>query len=937
MLYPGLSKSLMFHKLNQMDLLKLLKDQLGKPYHDLEYLLSCFREVLNELGEHNLALSVPWLNQPGTAPEVNMAKQLQVYSICYQLLNIVEVNGAVQNRRKLESKGMSNVNGLWASNLEILKNAGFNENEILCNLANIQVEPVLTAHPTEAKRPEVLEQYRKLYLLIVKRENSMYTPVEQEDIRNEIKLVLHKLWLIGEIFIEKPDIRSELDNILHYLRNVFPEAIPILDRRLMQAWQAVGFDTAGINATNYLPRVSFGNWVGGDRDGHPLISAGITQETLTTMRMSAFELIKGKLVNLSRNLSFYIPREKLSEDLQLRIQKYSEYAGNQLWKIQKLYHREAFRLYVNLLILRLPVDFSQDKVINLEEHDGSYKHSGELIDDLIALQSDLILYGASKVAWSDVRDLIRYIQSFGFHLAKLDIRQNSRYHDLAMDQLLAAAGMEIVYSGLSFEQRMQFLKSELNSPRPFTNNFQNLPTEALSVLETYRVLKNHIDRYTSTSLGNIIISMTRDVTDLLLPYIFAREVGLLEVKQKDHLMPLHVVPLFETISDLEHSEKIMDEYLAMPLIRKSLELQQQNRRRNWLRQDIMIGYSDSNKDGGILSSAWNLYMAQERLSKLAARHGLKIRFFHGKGGTISRGAGPMHWFLKALPNGSLSGHIRLTEQGEIIEKKYANLLNAAYNLELLVSGTLSNTMVHSALTEPETHEGADILAFLSEKSVSYYQELTHHDDFMEFFSQATPIDAIEASKIGSRPSRRTGQRTLHDLRAIPWVFSWSQTRFNITGWYGTGSALEELHQKYPEKFEHLKAMVKYDHVIRYIFTNIDTSLAATDEKIMAKYASLVENAESRDKIFEMITSELEKLRRMMGLLIQRPMEERRKNHFYSTMLRAEPLERLHHYQILLLKQWRKQKAGGNSQDAETTLVELLKSINAIANAIGNTG
>jgi phosphoenolpyruvate carboxylase len=920
-----------------MNLLELLKDKLGKPYFDLEYLLLCFKEVLTELGESNLANDLPWLADHSDGSNINMVKQLQVYSICYQLLNIVEVNGAVQNRRKLEAQSLSQVNGLWANNLEILKKAGFAEEDILCNLANIQVEPVLTAHPTEAKRPEVLEQYRKLYLLIVKRENTMYTPVEQEEIRNDIKLILHKLWLIGEIFIDKPDIRSELENVLHYLKNVFPEAIPLLDRRLMQSWQAVGFDPAAIYSTNYLPRISFGNWVGGDRDGHPLITADITQEALTTMRMSAFELIKGKLIVLSRNLSFYVPLEKLSEELQARTRKYIPFAGSRIEKIQKLYHREAFRFFVNLLICRLPVDFSQDKVITLEEHEGSYRHSGELIDDLVVLQQDLDEFGASKVAWNDVRDLIRLVQSFGFHLAKLDVRQNSSFHDLAMDQLLEAAGMDIVYSTLPFEEKRKFLLAEIKSPRPFTNNINNLPNEALAVISTYRVLKRHVDRYTSTSLGNIIISMTRDITDLLLPYIFAREVGLLEVRDGEYLMPLHIVPLFETIDDLDHCHRIMDEYLAISMVKKSLELQQQNRRRNWLRQDVMIGYSDSNKDGGILASAWNLYLAQEKLSTLMQEHNIKLRFFHGKGGTISRGAGPMHWFLKALPQGSLSGHIRLTEQGEIIEKKYANLLNAAYNLELLVAGTLSNTMLHSALKQPQPHEGTDILNFLSERSVAYYKELTHHESFMEFFSQATPIDAIESSKIGSRPARRTGQRTLNDLRAIPWVFSWSQTRFNITGWYGAGSALEELQEKFPEKFSKLKDMVKYDEVIRYIFTNIDTSLAATDEQIMELYASLVEDESCREKIYGMIILELNKLRKMMEVLLVRSMEERRKNHYYSTMLRAQPLEKLHQYQILLLKQWRSQKSQGNNTEAETTLVELLKSINAIANAIGNTG
>ncbi|NJK95943.1 MAG: phosphoenolpyruvate carboxylase [Bacteroidales bacterium] len=613
-----------------MKLLQLLKDQLGKPYYDLEYLLTCFKEVLNELGEKELSGSIPWLNESTDLPNEKMFRQLHVYSISYQLLNIVEVNGAVQNRRKVEATGLSKVNGLWANNLEKLKNCGFHETEILCNLANIQVEPVLTAHPTEAKRPEVLEQYRKLYLLIVKRENSMYTPVEQEDIRNDIKLILHKLWLIGEIFIDKPDIRSELDNVLHYLKNVFPEAIPILDRRLMQAWQSVGFDPAGINATNYLPRISFGNWVGGDRDGHPLITPEITEETLTILRMNAFELIKAKLTALSRNLSFYVPMHKVSEELRNRSEVYSNYAGNRLADIQKRFSREAYRLYVNLLICRLPVDFSQDKVISLVEHDGSYRHSGELIDDLIVLQDDLAGYGASQIAWNDVRDLIRLIQSFGFHLAKLDIRQNSHFHDVAMDQLLEAAGIGIVFSELSFEERMKFIQSEIHSPRPFTNSFKFLPYEAATVINTYKVLKQHVERYTSTSLGNIIVSMTRDVTDLMLPYLFAREAGLLEIKDKETLMPLHVVPLFETIGDLEHCNQVMDAYLSFPIVKKSLELQQQNRRRNWLRQDVMIGYSDSNKDGGILASAWNLYQAQEKLCSLASAHNLKLRFFTGK-------------------------------------------------------------------------------------------------------------------------------------------------------------------------------------------------------------------------------------------------------------------------------------------------------------------
>lgn len=919
-----------------MQLLKLLQEKLGKPYYDLEFLLLCFQEVLKEQNEPELAENIPWLKDIDPDSSHFTSKHLQVFSISYQLLNIVEVNGAVQNRRKQEDKGMETVNGLWADNLSILKKAGFGEQDILCHLANIQVEPVLTAHPTEAKRPEVLEQYRKLYLLLVKRENTMYTQLEQDDIKNEIKLILHKLWLIGEIFIEKPDVRSELENIIYYLKNVFPDAIPIIDRRLIQAWKSVGFDTQNIASTNYLPHISFGNWVGGDRDGHPLVTAEITSETLYLLRMNAFELLKARLSALSRNLSFYVNTGQLDESFKKRLEELLAFAGTEGEGLKSKYTKEAFRLFTNLLIVKLPVDFSQDRVISLVEREGCYRHSGELINDLQLLQEALETWGAPQLAWNDVRDLIRLTQSIGFHLAKLDIRQNSRFYEEAMNQLLESAGIQIVFSNLSEEERIEFLTHELSSSRPFTNQWESLPYEAKSTIQTFRVLKDHVDRYTSTSLGNLIVSMTRNVSDLLVIYLFAKEVGLLRKTEDGYVFPIHVVPLFETISDLEHSATILDKYLSFPIVTNSMKLQMRHRKRTWLRQDVMIGYSDSNKDGGIIASSWNLYKAQERLTEVANKHDLRLRFFHGKGGTISRGAGPVHWFLRALPSGSLSGHIRLTEQGEIIEKKYANLLNAAYNLELLMAGTLSNALLN--LNKPPVkHEASDILEYLSENSNKHYQELIHHPHFMTFFSQATPIDAIESSKIGSRPSRRTGQRTLEDLRAIPWVFSWSQTRYNITSWYGTGYALEKLLNEEPEKFQKLKSMIKYDVFIRYIFTNIDTSLASTDLNTMQRYSTLVQNEESKVSIMQLILQELEVLKRMMAALLSRPMEERRRNHYYSTMLRAQPLDLIHQYQVNLLKQWRNLKTGDDTQQTEAALMELLKSINAIANAIGYTG
>ncbi|HLO58867.1 MAG TPA: phosphoenolpyruvate carboxylase [Bacteroidales bacterium] len=919
-----------------MNNLKLIQEKLGKPYADLEYLLRCFKEVLEEQNEHSLAESIPWLTGNYASETHYTQKHLQVYSISFQLLNIVEVNGAVQNRRKKESDDFSSINGSWGNNLKILKDAGFSEKEILAVFNDSQVEAVLTAHPTEAKRPEVLEQFRNLYLLVVKRENSTYTRNEQDEIRQNIKLILHKLWLIGEIFLEKPDVRSELENVLHYLKNVFPEVIPIIDHKLIQSWESVGFDMKSINHTNLLPRITFGDWVGGDRDGHPLVTPEITEETLITLRMNAFEIIKAKLSVLSKNLSFYISPEKVSEKIRSKISEYLDEARENAPLLKSRYRNEAYRLYVNLLILRLPVDFSREKVVELLDLPGSYRHSGQLISDLEMLQEDLSVHSASAIAWSEVRDLIRLVQSIGFHLARLDIRQNSRIHDLAMEQLIEAAALDLKFSESDYERKLDFLLQELKSSRPFSNSSWDLPDEASSVINTFRVLKRHTEKYTSSSLGNIIISMTRNVGDLLIPYLFARETGLWQKSDEGHFMLLHVVPLFETIDDLVRSDSILDEYLSVPIVRHSLQKQMEVSNRCNMRQDVMIGYSDSNKDGGLMTSMWNLYTAQQKIAAVGRKHNINIRFFHGKGGTISRGAGPTHWFLRALPPGSLTGQIRITEQGEIIEKKYANLLNAAYNLELLVAGTVTNTLLQ-ARQNPEPHPGAKILQFLSDVSSQHYHELISHPSFMEFFTHATPIDAIESSRIGSRPSHRSGTHTLADLRAIPWVFSWSQSRFHITSWYGIGTALEKLKSEMPDQFSQLREFVVHDVLVRYMFTNIDTSLAATDEEIMALYSSLVENENCRTVILTMITDELFKLREMMGMIIQRPLEVRRTNHYYSTLFRSEPLVYLHRYQVMLLRKWRSLKLAGEKEKGEAVLLEILKSINAIANAIGNTG
>jgi phosphoenolpyruvate carboxylase len=913
----------------------LVKSTLGKPYEDLEYLLLCLKEVLAESGEASLSDDLPWIS--GIREDILpffSGKHLQLWSVCFQLLNIVEVNGAMQNRRKKEDNlSLREINGLWSYNLHQLKNAGYTAEEIAQRLSEIHVEPVLTAHPTEAKRTIMLEHLRNLYLLIVKRENTMYTRAEQAELRKEIKIALHRIWRISDVYTEKPDVGSELENIIHYLTQVFPEVLHLHDKRLLQAWEDAGFETSLIRNADRYPAISFGNWVGGDRDGHPLVTAGVTRKTLLRLRYKAIQTIKNKLTLLQKALSFNASDQQLTKQFSERHQQLATEISDSKRSFKHFNQNEAFRQYIEYMLVKLPVPVFEDELQELREEPYSYIHTAVFLSDLRILQQALIDFNAGEIAYTDVQDMIRMVNTFGFHLARLDIRQNSSYHDLAIGQLLMAAGLDGKgFADLQLADRLRFINSELTSNRPFAHASISFGDEARSTIDTFRVIRKHVSRYGTEGIGSIIVSMTRNVSDLLIVYLLEREAGLMETTNEGLASRIPVVPLFETIDDLKHSHEILDNFLSHPVTRNSLELQPRSLAGQAIQQ-VMIGYSDSNKDGGILASQWFLYEAQEKMIRTGRQHGVEICFFHGKGGSISRGAGPTHWFLKALPPGSVRSCIRLTEQGETIERKYANKGNAVYNLELLTSGALAASM--SSHTIPtETHQLAGELNYLADESLSIYKQLTQDSNFIRFYEKATPIDAIERSKIGSRPSRRTGRRSLSDLRAIPWVFSWSQCRFNITSWYGVGSTLEKMRSEHPAMFDRFRLAVKTDPFIRYILTNIDTSLASSDEQIFSQYALLAKSEPGSSEFTEKMTRELALTRRMIDIILSRPISSRRENHFYSTLLRAEAMQPLHDYQVLLLKRWRKTSP---DSDADQVLVELLGTINAIAGAIGFTG
>lgn len=912
------------------------KRVLGKPYRDLEFLLMSLKSILIKNGEMDIAEAIPWIGGETLDVDAITPKHVQLYSLIFQLVNMVEINGAVQARRTKEEISLDSVNGLWGINLKEMRDAGMNQEQIMEALREVVIEPVLTAHPTEAKRATVLEHHRELYLLLVQRENTMYTQNEVENINHNIEQTLFRLWKTGEIYLEKPNIQDELRNILHYLTNVFPEVIPIIDRRLLQAAQFNGMKLEAFCATHSFPKITFGDWVGGDRDGHPLVTAEVTEHTLLQLRLSAFVVIRRKLIRLVQRTSFSLSFEDGPKALQKRIRAMLKETGG---KGQEAFDRnkgEIFRQFISLMLYKLPVETVRGHATRLLEIEGAYVHSLQLKEDLKLLQDALIDCGAKSIAYDDVITVMRVVEAFGFHLACLDIRQNSAFHDKAIEQLLEASLAEdTAFGSWSEEKRLEFLNRELSSARPFTHASVKLGPEAAAVMECYRVISRHTGQYGTNCIGSFIVSMTRSVSDLLAVYLLAREAGLTQMTSEGMISQIPVVPLLETIEDLENGSEILEQFLQHPTTLRTLAFLQEKYDWKQPTQQVMVGYSDSNKDGGILASQWNLYKAQFKLSDVGEKLGVKIRFFHGKGGSISRGAGPTHYFIKALPHGAPSGDVRLTEQGETIAQKYANIVNAAYNVELLAANALSKHILDRAETHT-FHPHAEVLERLASSSQEHYENMMRMDGFIQFFRSATPIDAIEMSKIGSRPAKRTGMNTLDDLRAIPWVFSWSQCRIHMTSWFGVGSALNDLKNEDAEGYEQLKKGLKSDPFIRYVFTNIDTSLAATDESVFELYLGLVEDEPLRKRFSQVIFDELKLSRHHVENLLTNPIEQRRKGHYYSNVLRASLMKPLHEKQVNLLRIWRQQKAD-NHPETEKTQTELLLTINALSSAMRNTG
>ena len=905
----------------------VLQDWFSKIEADRATLYSCFAGVLREIGQESLSHVLESMEtEPAAAlPEsaAGVRQELQMLAIAFHLLNIIEEHAADSARRERENRlGLTSEPGMFGHSFQQLKETGMSAADIEDVLRRVHVELVLTAHPTEAKRPVVLRQHRDLFEEFTKLDALRDRRHERAAVLDRIKGILERLWRTGEIYLQKPDVMSELEHITDHLVEVFPSAIELLHRRLSDAWREAGLENER-PANTAMPLITFGNWVGGDRDGHPLVTAATTASTLTHLRGLALDSLRSRLELLSRNLTlsdlFQTPPVDLREAIRVG---HAEFATAEV-PAPTMHAQESWRDFVEIMKARLAGTQSGGAV--------RYAGAGDLQRDLELLGDSLRAVGAGRLADSEVQPVLLHLRSFGFHMARLDVRQNSAYYARALGQMLRSAGAaDWDYASWDFAKRRQFLESELRTLRPIAPRSARLAEEAGATLECFQAVADHVARHGTAGIGAFIVSMTRDASDLLMVYAFCREVGLLYQDGDRLRCAISVVPLFETLDDLASATDILREFLRHPITAASAQ--------GPVRpvQQVMVGYSDSNKDGGMFASQRALSRAQRALSSIGKSCGFTIEFFHGRGGTFSRGAGPTHRFLGALPSGTLDGGIRVTEQGEVIAQKYGNLPTAVFNLELTAAGVALTTAQH-ARARGDDPKVVELCEKLSEYSRDAYAKLLRTDGFFEFWAAATPIDVLEQSFIGSRPARRTGDRSFADLRAIPWVFSWTQARYYLSGWYGVGSALERLAREDGGAYAYLKHHSASFPFLPYVLYNAETSISSADLGLMADYALLCESEEVRERVFGLIRSEFDRTSAMLNDFFDRERDARRPRLMKTLAMRARGLARLHAHQIRLIREWRALLRSGSTAEADELFPSLLLSVNAIASAERTTG
>lgn len=773
-------------------------------------------------------------------------------------------------------------------------------------LEHLNVVPVLTAHPTQVQRKSMLDLTNHIHSLLRKYRDVKLGLINKDKWYNDLRRYIEIIMQTDMIREKKLKVTNEITNAMEYYNSSFLKAVPHLTTEYKRLAQA-----HGLNLKQAKP-ITMGMWIGGDRDGNPFVTAKTLKQSALTQCEVIMNYYDKKIYQLYREFSLSTSIVNVSKQVREMARQSKD---NSIYREKELYRRALFDI-------QSKIQATKTYLIEDEEVGTRYETANDFYKDLIAIRDSLLENKGESLISGDFVELLQAVEIFGFYLASIDMRQDSSVYEACVAELLKSAGIHSRYSELSEEEKCDLLLKELEEdPRILSATHaekSELLAKELAIFKTARVLK---DKLGDDVIRQTIISHATSLSDMLELAILLKEVGLVDTERAR----VQIVPLFETIEDLDHSEETMRKYLSLSLAKKWIDS-----RNNY--QEIMLGYSDSNKDGGYLSSCWTLYKAQQQLTAIGDEFGVKVTFFHGRGGTVGRGGGPTYEAITSQPLKSIKDRIRLTEQGEVIGNKYGNKDAAYYNLEMLVSAAINRmiTQKKSDTNTPNRYEA--IMDQVVDRSYDIYRDLVFgNEHFYDYFFESSPIKAISSFNIGSRPAARKTITEIGGLRAIPWVFSWSQSRVMFPGWYGVGSSFKEFINKNPENIAILRDMYQNWPFFQSLLSNVDMVLSKSNMNIAFEYAKLCEDEQIK-AIYETILNEWQVTKNVI-LAIEGHDELLADNPYLKASLdyRMPYFNILNYIQLELIK---RQRRGELSSDQER-LIHI--TINGIATGLRNSG
>lgn len=844
---------------------------------------------------------------------------IRAFAIYFQLVNIAEQNHRIRRHRAYRRGEAESAQPFSIeSAVRTLKEMGLTAEQVESMLGQLSLELVMTAHPTEAMRRTILDIHHRIATLVAQLDDPQKTEAEAGQLRDELLGEVLTLWQSDELRHRKPSVLDEVRNGLYYMDETLFDVLPEVHRELEHALE------------RYYPErrwhvpcfLWFGSWIGGDRDGNPWVTPEVTWDTLKMQRDLVMQKYEHSLQQLANKLSHSTRMVKIPSELFDSLkQDEKEVDLGDIEQGEWRNEHEPYRRKCMYMLARL-----RHTRFNQKER-GAYDHSEAFLADLKLIDHSLRTHQADTIAESELARFIRQVELFGFHLLTLDIRQDSGEHEAALTEILASLGIVPDYKSLTEEEKVKLLTELLLDPRPLTSSFMKFSAETQDCLRLFEIIAQSQQEFGPAAIRNYLISMTQGTSDLLEVVLLAKQVGLWQQTSEGPVSSIHVVPLLETIDDLHRAGEIMEAYYRHPCFVP-------DRKPGFDVQEIMLGYSDSNKDGGVLTANWELFRAQKELSQRSSRYGLAVRFFHGRGGALGRGGSPLNQSILAQPPETLDGGVKITEQGEVLSSRYALKPIAYRSLEQATSALLVSaaSAFFGETAEPESR-WLEWMESISSAAHERYQGLVFEDErFIPFFHQSTPLPEIGELNIGSRPSRRKNSQAFSSLRAIPWVFSWTQSRNLFPAWFAAGTGLNRLMRE-EGGLEALREMYQSWPFFRTLVDNLQMALAKADLVIAREYSGLA--GEQGAELFRLIEEEYRATQEaVLAITGQTEILDHIPVIQESIRLRNPYVDPLSFIQVYLLSESRREEHPQTRQDE---LKQVLMTINGIAAGLRNTG